>query len=408
MKHKPLLVAAVITALGGAIWWQQGAHSPAPANAARGKRATSVELSPVSSAPASIRLSTNGNVTALDRLELRPQDSGVIAAIRVREGQQVAVGEVLVELDAAAERAELAKARAALAANQAQLNIARRELARSQELKQQQFISQSALDTVQARVESLAANLAADRAQIDAVQVQLARKTLRAPVAGQVGAISLSPGALVQPSMASPLLTITRVAPVAVSFYLAERQLPAVRQAQAQAPLTVYALNEADGSCHQGRLSFIDSAVDSSNGNVLLKAQFANAGRALWPGQFVRVTLDAGHYRDAVALPVAALVTGPDGQFAYGVDKDNKVRRLPLTLLAVQDEQAIVRGVAAGTRVISSGGQNVRPGETVTVSRAKPRAANAAAQPEAAASCPAPAANVGRKAVASAAAGVAP
>jgi len=408
MKHKPLLAVAVITALGGAIWWQQGADSPAPANAARGKRATSVELSPVSSAPAGIRLSTNGNVTALDRLELRPQDSGVIAAIRVREGQQVAVGEVLVELDAAAERAELAKARAALAANQAQLNIARRELARSQELKQQQFISQSALDTVQARVESLAANLAADRAQIDAVQVQLARKTLRAPVAGQVGAIGLSPGALVQPSMATPLLTITRVAPVAVSFYLAERQLPAVRQAQAQAPLTVYALNEADGSCHQGQLSFIDSAVDSSNGNVLLKAQFANAGKALWPGQFVRVTLDAGHYRDAVALPVAALVTGPDGQFAYGVDKDNKVRRLPLTLLAVQDEQAIVRGVAAGTAVISSGGQNVRPGETVTVSRARPRAANAAAQSEAAASCPAPAANVGRKAVASAAAGVAP
>lgn len=407
MKHKPLLAVAVITALGGAIWWQQGADSPVPANAARGKRATSVELSPVSSAPAGIRLSTNGNVTALDRLELRPQDSGVIAAIRVREGQQVAVGEVLVELDAAAERAELAKARAALAANQAQLNIARRELARSQELKQQQFISQSALDTVQARVESLAANLAADRAQIDAVQVQLARKTLRAPVAGQVGAISLSPGALVQPSMASPLLTITRVAPVAVSFYLAERQLPAVRQAQVQAPLTVYALNEADGSCHQGQLSFIDSAVDSSNGNVLLKAQFANASKALWPGQFVRVTLDAGHYRDAVALPVAALVTGPDGQFAYGVDKDNKVRRLPLTLLAVQDEQAIVRGVAAGTAVISSGGQNVRPGETVTVSRARPRAANTAAQSEMT-SCPPVAANVGRKAVASAAVGGAP
>lgn len=407
MKHKPLLAAAVISALGGAIWWQQGANSSAPVDTARGKRATSVELSPVSSAPASIRLSTNGNVTALDRLELRPQDSGVIAAIRVREGQQVAVGEVLVQLDAAAERAELAKARAALAANQAQLNIARRELARSQELKQQQFISQSALDTVQARVESLAANLAADRAQIDAVQVQLARKTLRAPVAGQVGAISLSPGALVQPAMAAPLLTITRVAPVAVSFYLAERQLPVVRQAQAQAPLTVYALNEADGSCHQGQLSFIDSAVDSSNGNVLLKAQFANAGKALWPGQFVRVTLDAGHYRDAVALPVAALITGPDGQFTYGVGKDNKVRRLPLTLLAVQDEQAIVRGVAPGAAVISSGGQNVRPGETVTVSRAKPRAAPAA-QSESAASCPPVAANVGRKAEASAAAGVAP
>lgn len=395
MKHKPLLVAAAVTALGGAIWWQQSAPAPA---AAKAPRLPQVVLSPVNAAPASIRLSTNGTVTALDRLELRPQDSGMIAAIRVREGQAVTVGQVLVQLDAAAEQAQLAKARATLASDQAQLRIAQRDLARSRELTQQQFISPSALDTVQGKAESLAANLAADRAQIDAAQVALNRKTLRAPVAGRVGAISLTPGALVQPSMATPLLTITRVAPVAVSFYLAERQLGSVRPAQAAAPLTVYAHSESDGQCHQGTLSFIDSAVDSSNGNVLLKAQFANAGQALWPGQYVQVTLNAGHYRNAVSMPVSALITGPDGQFAYTVDAAHKVQRVPLQLLAVQDDQAVVQGLTPAMRVISNGGQNVRPGDVVTESKGRGKPVHAAgskpadkAGSKAGAACPPPA-----------------
>ncbi|MEC5205455.1 multidrug efflux pump subunit AcrA (membrane-fusion protein) [Vogesella perlucida] len=154
-----------------------------------------------------------------------------------------------------------------------------------------------------------------------------------------------------------------------------------MRQAQQAGPLKVVArTGNGAGQCHSGELTFIDSAVDSASGNVLLKARFDNAGTALWPGQFVNVALQAGAYRGAANIPVAALLTGPDGQFAYTVGADSKAQRIPLTLLAIQNERAIVRGIAPGLKVVVNGGQNVRPGELVTLAPPRKQDASAAAK----------------------------
>ncbi|MFC3532118.1 efflux RND transporter periplasmic adaptor subunit [Vogesella facilis] len=364
MNKKMVIGSALVAALAAGVWWQ-GARQPPAGEQARAKRATAVQLATVRASQQPVVLTANGSVTALERVELRPQANGVVARLLVTEGSMVQPGQLLVQLDDASELAALAKARAQLASDQAQLTSAERELARGRDLLRQQFISQSALDTLQATADSRRATLASDRAQIQAAQVALQQKQLRAQVAGRIGAISLAPGALVTTGMAEPVLTITRMNPVMVSFTLPEQQLTAVRQAQAAAPLAVLA-HSGDGSvCRQGELSFIDSAVDSASGNVLLKARFDNRDAALWPGQFVSVQLQAGQYRDAAALPVAGLITGPDGQFAYAVGADNKAQPVPLTLLGIANEQAIVRGIQPGVKVIVSGGQNVRPGETV-------------------------------------------
>lgn len=381
MKLK-LIVLAVAISAGGVAYWthssRQGDKGASSQMAARAKRPTSVLLSEVRADSVSIRLSATGTVSAIDRVELRPQATGQIARIMVREGQQVQPGQVLVELDAAAERAQLARAQAVLQADQAQLAIARRDLARSQTLTQQGFISASALDTVQGRVDTLAANLAADHAQVEAARVAVGLKTLRATVAGRVGPISLSPGALVTASMAQPLLTITRLSPLVVDFNLSGQQLGALSVLEKKDAVPVYAQSADDGVCHQGKLSFVDSVIDSGSGNVLLKAQFDNADERLRPGQFVRVTLEAGRYRQALSIPETALLNGPDGAFAYSVDSQMKAVRQPLTLLAVQDGMAVVKGLQAGMRVISTGGQNVRPGEVVALGGKRPGDKNAA------------------------------
>lgn len=375
--NKWLTGTVLLAVAGGAVWWQAG-KQPAVDKNARAKRPPVVALAPAQPNRLPVVLTANGTVTALDRVEVKPQVSGVVARVLVQEGSMVKAGALLVQLDDAAERAALARVQAQQASDAAQLKIAERDLARGRDLFRQQFISQSALDALQGKVDSLQATLAADRAAVESARVSLRQKAIYAQVDGRVGAISLSPGTLVQPGMATAMLTLTRMSPVAVSFTLPEQQLQAVRQAQQAGPLKVVARSgNGAGQCHSGELTFIDSAVDSSSGNVLLKARFDNAGTALWPGQFVNVALQAGRYEGAANLPVAALLTGPDGQFAYTVGEDKKAQRVPLTLLAIQNERAIVRGIAPGLKVVVNGGQNVRPGELVTL--APPRKQDASA-----------------------------
>ncbi len=381
MNNKIVIGCVVLVAVAAGVWWQAGGK-PAKEQAAA-KRPTVVQLAPVEANSQPVVLSANGSVTALERVEVRPQANGVISRILVQEGSMVRPGQLLVQLDDASEQAALARARAQLASDQAQLNSAERELARGRDLVRQNFISQSALDTLQATAETRRATLAADRAQIQSAQVAVQQKQLRAQVAGRIGAIELAPGALVTTGMAEPVVTITRVNPVMVSFTLPEQQLVPVRQAQASTPLTVLAQSSDGSICRRGELSFIDSAVDSASGNVLLKARFANDDAALWPGQYVSVQLQAGQHRGAAAFPVAGLITGPDGQFAYVVGADNKAQPVPVQLLAIAGEQAIVRGIQPGVKVIVSGGQNVRPGEAVSPLPArKPASAAAGAAPQ--------------------------
>lgn len=378
---RKLVTVAVMAALAaGGAWWYQGKKKGAEAEQGRPKRSSVVSVAEVKPNRLPVILTANGTVTAQDRVEVRPEVSGVIARVLVQEGARVRPGDVLVQLDDAAEQAQLARVRAQLASDSAQLKSAQADLARNRALVAQQFISQSALDGQQAKVDSLIAALAADRAQIEAAQVSLRQKQVRARIAGQIGALALSPGMQVSAAMATPLLTITRLDTLNVNFNLPERQLDAVRRAQQQGPLKVIA-RSGDGprQCHSGELGFIDSTVDSASGNVLLKARFDNATAGMWPGQYVSVALQAGRYQDATTLPVAGVQSGPDGQFAYVVDAASKAQRVPLTLLAVQNEQAIVRGLQAGLKVVVNGGQNIRPGETVQVFTPKARTASAAA-----------------------------
>lgn len=301
---------------------------------------------------------------------MKPQVSGVVAKVHVKEGQQVTPGQLLFTLDTAAEAAQLKKAQAQLLSDQAQLKNAERDLARSRDLLVKNFVSQSVVDANQSKMDALSATVAADRAQVDAARVALDYKTLRASIGGRIGVIGVYPGTLVQPGMATAMLTITRTHPITATFTLPERNLGAVRNAQAAGTLLVRATLPDSGDSVDGKLVFIDSAVDSANGTLTLKAEFANQNGKLWPGQFVNVALDAGRYQQATTIPVAALLTGPEGKFSYTVQADGGVKRVPVELLAIHKEKAIVKGLIAGDTVVSNGGLNLRPGDKVRAAKA--------------------------------------
>ncbi|WP_269531162.1 efflux RND transporter periplasmic adaptor subunit [Chitinimonas sp. BJYL2] len=315
-----------------------------------------------------LRVEAQGTVTALNSVELRPQVSSTIRTIHVREGQDVRAGQVLFTLDTRNDAAKVAQSDADLAQVRAQLKDAERALARAQELRRQNFVSQSAVDSAQSSADALKASLAAREAALGSAKVALSYQTITAPFAGRIGAIDVHPGALVQPGMAAPLTTITQLDPVSVAFTLPERELSRLLASQAQGEAPAQVLPD-QGKPIPGKLRFVDNKVDTATGTILVKAEFPNTQRLLWPGAFARVAIELGTEKQAVVLPSGALQTGPQGGFVYVVADDNTVKPQPIKLSRMITEEGkqfgIVSGVKAGNKVVVEGGGNLRPGATV-------------------------------------------
>ena len=315
-----------------------------------------------------------GNVAALSTVDLRAQTTSTVKAVHVKEGDFVRAGQLLFSLDDRADRANVEKAKAQAARDQASLSDAQRQVQRSRELVAQGFLSKSAVDTTLTQAEALQAAVLAGQAALRAAEVALSYNTLRAPMDGRIGAITAQPGALVLANAnATPMLTITRMNPVSINFTLPETLLQAVQARRAQGPVAVEALPAGSSEPVQGVLSFIDSTVDAAVGGVRSKAQFANSDLKLWPGQSSTVRVTVGVLPQAAQVPLASVVTGPAGMLVYVVDSDHKAQPRKVKLLAQSGTLAAVEGLKGDETVVLDGKQNLRPGSAVRDAASPPK-----------------------------------
>jgi RND family efflux transporter MFP subunit len=370
-RRKWPLVVVVLVALaaGAAWWWSDAAKKPDAQAARRPSGAVTVVTARVESRDVPVRLKTNGTVTALQSVDLRAQVTSTVADVHIREGQNVAKGDLLFSLDSRAEEANLKKALAQVEKDKADLATAERNLERQRELFRQKFISQAALDTAQNQVDTLKGQLAVDTAAVEGMRVARAYAEIRAPFAGRTGVINVRAGSLVQPSQSSstgapPLVTITQIDPISVAFTLPERELGGLQQALRGGPMTIIVTPQG-GESYKGKVTFVDNAVETATGTIRVKAEFSNANGALWPGMYVPVEVAPRVISQAAVVPAQALQTGPDGRFIYEVGEDKKVTQRPITLTYVEEGFAVVAGVKAGARIVVEGAQNLRPGSLV-------------------------------------------
>ena len=343
-----------------------GAGAALGASAAQGAGPpVSVTTVPVLQRDVPVEVEATGTVSALSSVDVKPQVANLITQVHVREGQFVRRGELLFTLDARADEANLAKARAQLEKDEAALADARRQAERSRDLLARNFISQGAVDTNQTQVEAAAAVVSADKAAIEAARVALSYSRISAPSAGRIGTVNAFAGSYVQPS-GGPMLTITQLDPIAVSFGLPQRYLADVLPLLRTGSATVLAtLPDKRTAPLKGVLQFVDSAIDANSGTVKVKAVFANKEQALWPGAYANVKLTAQVLKDALVLPQAAVIQNPRGKLVYVVEAGNKVAQRPVELVHAAGLDAVVTGVRAGERVVLDGRQNLRPGSTV-------------------------------------------
>ncbi len=357
---------AVVVVLAGLIWrWTNGkADAGATANKT-GAAPISVTTALVVQRDLPVSVIANGSVVALQAVDVRSQISSIVNAIHIAEGQYVQKGDLLFTLDARTEEANLKKAEAQVIKSRSDLSSAERNLTRQQELFNQKFISQAALDTALTQMDLLKGQVAVDQAAAEAQRVARTFTEIRAPLSGRTGAIAVRVGTLVQPT-STALVTISQMDPIGVAFSVPERELPHVQKAMAKGELPVMIeLAAPQKQVLKGKLSFVESTVDSASGTIAMKATFANAEKALWPGSFVNVSLTPRVLSDALVVPVQAVQSGPERKFVYVVAADSKAAMMPVEVQITQAGFAAIKGVEAGTRVVVEGAQNVRNNSVV-------------------------------------------
>jgi len=327
-----------------------------------------------------VLIDVNGAVVSLKTVEVRAQTSNLVQKVHVVEGQSVLRGTTLFSLDDRADRANLDKVRSQLERDRALGADLERQYRRSQELKAQNYIAQSAVDTTFAQREAQAALIKSDEAAVAAAQVALEYDTIRAPIAGRLGVIGVYPGTLVQPSSAA-LVTVTQLDPIAVQFNLPEDSLASLQAAMSRRPgkANVKVRIPAGGEELRGNLYFVDNVVDSATGTIKAKAQFANPTHLLWPGQFVQVRIELGALKNVMTIPAAALVTSVTGRFVYVPNEDHTVQSKPVSVRYTFGDSMVVDGLSATDHVVTDGKQNLRAGSRIRTVNTPSARVNAAA-----------------------------
>lgn len=317
---------------------------------------------------------TIGTVTALNRATLRTQVDGVLTDVLFHEGQTVQRGQLLARIDDRAIRAGLDGAQARRARDAAQLSAAQSDLTRFRQLSGGQLIARQMLDQQASSVQQLQATAQDNQASIDAARVQLSYTRIVSPIDGRVGLRRVDPGNVVRSADAEGLVTVEQVDPISVVFALAQDQLPGLRRAQAGGAVTVQALDRDAGRLlAEGELRVIDNRIDETTGTVRLRAVFANAGDALWPGQLVSVRVRTGADEDALTVASEALQRGVDGSFVYKVGADAKVAAVPVKVGYQDSTLAVIvaeaNALKPGDTVVRDGQSRLKPGTAVAATR---------------------------------------
>ena len=319
-----------------------------------------------------ITQSAIGAVQTLRTVAVKSQVDGVLAQIHFREGDEVQAGDLLITLDRRPFENNLRSARADLANARAQAEHAGVEAVRYQQLDQQQAISKEQLSQLLTDVETTKAQVQAKEAAVANAELQLGYTEICAPIAGRTGQLNLHEGALVKANDAGfPLVTINQLSPIAVAYAVPEASLASLRTALAAGVVTVTASpHDGVGKSVEGRLDFIDNAVDPTTGTILLKAVFANADRALWPGQFVDIVTRLGDEPGTVLVPAAAVQTGQRGSQVFVVKPDHTVELREVKIGPSADGLTVIRsGVQAGETVVTDGQLRLVPGARVEPKR---------------------------------------
>jgi membrane fusion protein (multidrug efflux system) len=320
-----------------------------------------------------------GRIAAFREVEVRARIQGILQAKTFIEGSRVKQGDVLFRIDPAPYEAELARARASRQQAQAQVARTERDLERAVTLFQRNVGTEKARDDALSARDLARAALAGAEAQVKTAEINLGYTTITAPIAGVTSLRVLPEGSLVNATTNSLLTRITQLDPVYVHFSFTDTEAREIRRlldsGQGFGPpggrLKVR-ISFGDGQRYdrEGEVDFTDSNLDLQTGTLRARAVLANPQDRLRPGEFVRVSVEGVTRRDAIVVPQAAVMQGPQGQFVYALEAGDKAVVRPITIGREVGKGWIVeKGLEAGERIVTEGVVKVKPGSPVAIAK---------------------------------------
>jgi multidrug efflux system membrane fusion protein len=324
-----------------------------------------------------IQFTALGTVTPIATVNVNARVAGMLIKVDFQEGQLVRRGQLLAQIDPRPFQVVVDQARGQLLRDQAQLADAKLDLARYRTLVAQDSIARQTADTQAALVKQDEGTVVSDQANLANAKLNLSFTRIPAPVAGRVGLRQVDPGNQITANAATPIAVVTQVAPIDVVFSLPEDDIPGVTEETGRGGgLPVTALGRAGGAAlAQGSLLTIDNVIDVTTGTVKAKARFANGAGALFPNQFVNVSMLVDTLVGQVIVPTTATRHGPQGDFVWVLQPDGTVKARTVTVGPGTGETvSIVSGLKAGETVITEGGDRLREGAKVVLPGQKPGA----------------------------------
>jgi multidrug efflux system membrane fusion protein len=315
-----------------------------------------------------LAISVIGTAEASATVAVRAQITGALTTVHFKEGENVTRGQPLFTLDRRPLEAALQQAQATLARDTAQAAQAKSSAARYEDLQTRGIATREQADQSRTLAAALDATLQADRAAVENATVQLQYATIAAPIAGRTGALMVHEGNLVRANDAAPLVVINQVSPINVSFGIPEGRLPELRRYLAAGSVRVDALPPNETVPSRGRITFIDNAVDSTTGQIKVKASFPNTDNRLWPGQFTNVSVMLSTEPDAIVVPTAAVQDGQQGNYVFVVKPDMSVDLRAIEVQRRDAEATVVRsGLQPDEIVVTDGQLRLVAGSRVSV-----------------------------------------
>jgi membrane fusion protein, multidrug efflux system len=327
-----------------------------------------VTVARVEQRPVPYEILATGVAEPVQTVSVQSQVTGVLARVTFHEGDDVAAGQVLFVIDPRPFQATLEQAQAMLARDQAQAQAAELDARRYADLVKQDYVTKSDYDAKRAAADALQATMRADSAAVANAALSLEWATIRAPISGRSGRLLVRAGNVVRVNNSDPLVVINQIHPILVRFAVPEQHLADIQRYRRNRLPVLVSPSKTDTVFTEGVLSFIDNAVDTTTGTVLLKGEFPNQDNALWPGEFLNVRLQLYVEEKAVLVPSQAVMNGQQGTYLFVVNQDGTARSQPVTVeRAAGAYTVIAQGVTPGQQVVTDGQLRLVSGSPVEV-----------------------------------------
>jgi len=336
-----------------------------------------------------------GSVDPVAVIAVKAQIGGELTKVLFKEGDDVRKGQRLFEIDPRPYQQAIDQAQAAVEKDnalirQAEANLARDRVQSAQAKEQADRYAAMAKDGLisadqnstyqttyrasdqtvradEAAINSAKASLNVDMAALETAKLNLSYCSIDSPIDGRAGGLLVQAGNLVKANDTNALVNINQMQPIYVTFSVPEQLLDEIRSYSKAAPLAVTAVL-SPGHSSVGHLTFIDNQVDSTTGTIKLKAEFANADRSLWPGQFVNVVVTLRTLHGVTIIPSEAVQSGQQGQFVFVVQPNGTVTNKLVKLGQEVDKRIVVEsGVNPGDTVVTDGQMRLIPGAPIRV-----------------------------------------